>query len=136
MQAVPSKELKALLHLAGPLIASQLAHMLMLLTDTLMMARISPQALAGGGLGAASYSFVSIFCLGVIAAVGTLVAIRKGAGDTEGATRLTQAGLWLGWVMALVAALGDGTPIVRVLPVTHTPPNGVLAWTMSVRGSR
>ncbi|KJK16355.1 NorM family multidrug efflux MATE transporter [Pseudomonas sp. 2(2015)] len=105
MQAAPTQELKALLRLAGPLIASQLAHMLMVLTDTLMMARISPQALAGGGLGAASYSFVSIFCLGVIAAVGTLVAIRKGAGDIAGATRLTQAGLWLAWVMALVAAL-------------------------------
>ena len=79
MQAAPVTELKALLRLAGPLIASQLAHMLMLLTDTLMMARISPEALAGGGLGAASYSFVSIFCLGVIAAVGTLVE-RKMAG--------------------------------------------------------
>lgn len=105
MHAAPTHELKALLRLAGPLIASQLAHMLMLLTDTLMMARISPEALAGGGLGAASYSFVSIFCLGVIAAVGTLVSIRHGAGDAEGATRLTQAGLWLGWGMALVAAL-------------------------------
>lgn len=123
MQAVPSKELKALLRLAGPLIASQLAHMLMLLTDTLMMARISPQALAGGGLGAASYSFVSIFCLGVIAAVGTLVAIRKGAGDTEGATRLTQAGLWLGWVMALVAALvlWNLSPVLLLLG--QTPDN-------------
>jgi len=105
MQAAPTHELKALLRLAGPLVASQLAHMLMLLTDTFMMARISPEALAGGGLGAASYSFVSIFCLGVIAAVGTLVAIRHGAGDAEGATRLTQAGLWLAWVMAVVAAL-------------------------------
>ena len=56
------------------MIASQLAHMLMVLTDTLMMARLSPEALAGGGLGAASYSFVAIFCIGVIAAVGTLVA--------------------------------------------------------------
>eukprot|EP01030_Chromulinospumella_sphaerica_P026101 gene26101-26276_t len=73
--------------------------------DTLMMARLSPEALAGGGLGAASYSFVSIFCIGVIAAVGTLVAIRQGAGDIEGATRLTQAGLWLAWLMALAAAL-------------------------------
>ena len=61
MHVAPTTELKALLRLAGPLIASQLAHMLMVLTDTLMMARISPQALAGGGLGAASYSFVSIF---------------------------------------------------------------------------
>lgn len=99
MHVAPTTELKALLRLAGPLIASQLAHMLMVLTDTLMMARISPQALAGGGLGAASYSFVSIFCLGVIAAVGTLVAIRKGAHDIEGATRLAER---------RVAGLGPG----------------------------
>ncbi|WP_444757411.1 NorM family multidrug efflux MATE transporter [Pseudomonas sp. A014] len=105
MHVAPTTELKALLRLAGPLVASQLAHMLMVLTDTLMMARISPQALAGGGLGAASYSFVSIFCLGVIAAVGTLVAFRKGAGDIAGATRLAQNGLWLAWGLALGAAL-------------------------------
>ena len=98
-------ELGAIMRLAGPLIASQLAHMLMVLTDTLMMARLSPEALAGGSLGAASYSFVSIFCLGVIAAVGTLVSIRQGAGDIEGATRLTQAGVWLAWGLALGAAL-------------------------------
>jgi len=98
-------ELGALLRLAGPLIASQLAHMLMVLTDTLMMAHISPQALAGGGLGAASYTFVSIFCIGVIAAVGTLVSIRLGAGDKLGAARLTQAGLWLAWIMAAIAGL-------------------------------
>jgi Na+-driven multidrug efflux pump len=36
-------ELWAILRLAGPLIASQLAHMLMVLTDTLMMARLSPR---------------------------------------------------------------------------------------------
>ena len=98
-------ELSAIMRLAGPLIASQLAHMLMVLTDTLMMARLSPEALAGGSLGAASYSFVSIFCLGVIASVGTLVSIRQGAGDIEGATRLTQAGVWLAWGLALGAAL-------------------------------
>ncbi|WP_028237434.1 NorM family multidrug efflux MATE transporter [Pseudomonas brassicacearum] len=105
MQHPVRTELWAILRLAGPLIASQLAHMLMVLTDTVMMARLSPEALAGGGLGAATYSFVSIFCIGVIAAVGTLVAIRQGAGDVEGATRLTQAGLWLAWLMALMAGL-------------------------------
>src|SRR5471032_1414797 len=105
MQHPARTELWAILRLAGPLIASQLAHMLMVLTDTLMMARLSPAALAGGGLGAATYSFVSIFCIGVIAAVGTLVAIRQGAGDIVGAARLTQAGLWLAWIMALVAGL-------------------------------
>ncbi len=58
MQHPARTELRAILRLAGPLIASQLAHMLMVLTDTLMMARLSPEALAGGGLGAATYSFV------------------------------------------------------------------------------
>lgn len=57
-------ELWAILRLAGPLIASQLAHMLMVLTDTLMMARISPEALAGGGLGAATYSLCRFSALG------------------------------------------------------------------------
>jgi len=120
-------ELKALLRLAGPLIASQLAHMLMVLTDTLMMARLSPQALAGGGLGAASYSFVSIFCIGVIAAVGTLVSIRNGAGDRDGVARLTQAGLWLAWAMAIVAGvlLWNLGPVLLLLG--QTPDNVAFA---------
>src|SRR5471032_1684309 len=105
MQQPAFKELWIILRLAGPLIASQMAHMLMVFTDTVMMGKLCPESLAGGGLGAATYSFISFFCVGVMAAVGTLVAIRHGAGDTEGATRLTQAGLWLAWVMALVAAL-------------------------------
>jgi MATE family multidrug resistance protein len=110
-------ELKALLRLAGPLIASQLAHMLMLLTDTLMMARLSPEALAGGGLGAASYSFVSIFCIGVMAAVGTLVSMRHGAGDHAGAARLTQAGLWLAWLLSVLGAvlLWNLAPVLLLL---------------------
>ncbi len=123
MHSAARSELWALLRLAGPLIASQLAHMLMVLTDTVMMARISPEALAGGGLGAASYSFVSIFCLGVIAAVGTLVAIRKGAGDIVGATRLTQAGLWLAWIMAVVAALALWNLSPLLLLLGQTPSN-------------
>ena len=120
-------ELWAILRLAGPLVASQLAHMLMVLTDTLMMARLSPEALAGGSLGAASYSFVSIFCLGVIAAVGTLVSIRQGAGDIEGATRLTQAGLWLAWGLAL----GGSILLWNIKPVLllfgQTPSNVEMA---------
>lgn len=122
-RATTRSELTALLTLAGPLIASQLAHMLMVLTDTLMMARISPQALAGGGLGAASYSFVSIFCFGVIAAVGTLVSIRHGAGDDAGAARLAKAGLWLGWLLAGVGAglLWNLQPVL--LRLGQTPGN-------------
>ncbi|WP_165668300.1 NorM family multidrug efflux MATE transporter [Metapseudomonas otitidis] len=105
MPASLRPELLAILRLAGPLIAAQLANVLMVFTDTVMMGLLGPAELAAGGLGAASYSFVSIFCVGVIAAVGNLVAIRHGAGDVAGAARLTQAGLWLGWGLALAAGL-------------------------------
>ena len=105
MQQHAFKELWIILRLAGPLIASQMAHMLMVFTDTVMMGKLGPESLAGGGLGAASYNFVSFFCVGVMAAVGTLVAIRKGANDIPGVTRLAQAGLWLAWGMAVIAAL-------------------------------
>lgn len=54
MQHSALKELWIILRLAGPLIASQMAHMLMVFTDTVMMGKIGPEALAGGGLGAAS----------------------------------------------------------------------------------
>ncbi|TNF15540.1 MAG: multidrug transporter NorM, partial [Pseudomonadales bacterium] len=95
MKNVLGHELGALLRLAGPLVSAQLAHALMIFTDTLMMAMLGPQQLAGGALGATCYFIFSIFCTGVVAAVGSLVAIRHGAGDPEGVTRLTQNGLWL-----------------------------------------
>ena len=101
----PGHELRALLRLAGPLISAQLAHALMIFTDTLMMAMLGPGALAGGALGATCYFIFSIFCTGVIAAVGSLVAIRHGAGDSTGGTRLLQNGLWLALVLAIGSAL-------------------------------
>ncbi|HCG0819476.1 multidrug transporter NorM, partial [Pseudomonas aeruginosa] len=77
-------ELKAILRLAGPLIAAQLAYVAMVFTDTVMMGKLGPDALAAGGLGAVSYAFVSTFCVGVVAAVGNLVAIRHGCDDAAG----------------------------------------------------
>ncbi|WP_068825170.1 NorM family multidrug efflux MATE transporter [Pseudomonas sp. BMS12] len=105
MSNILRSELGALVRLATPLIAAQLAHVLMVFTDTLMMGKLGPAELAAGGLGAASYSFVSIFCVGVLAAVGNLVAIRHGADDPGGVSRLTQSGLWLAAGLALGAGL-------------------------------
>ena len=105
MKNVLGHELGALLRLAGPLISAQLAHALMIFTDTLMMAMLGPQQLAGGALGATCYFIFSIFCTGVIAAVGSLVAIRHGAGDPQGVTRLLHNGLWLALLLGVVSAL-------------------------------
>ncbi|UVE19818.1 NorM family multidrug efflux MATE transporter [Pseudomonas sp. LS44] len=109
-------ELVALLRLAGPLVAAQLAHVLMVFTDTVMMGLLGPDALAAGALGAASYSFVSIFCVGVVAAVGNLVAIRHGANDAAGVRAMTQAGLWVASGLALFAGvlLWNLQPLLRL----------------------
>lgn len=98
-------ELKAILRLAGPLIAAQLAYVAMVFTDTVMMGRLGPDALAAGGLGAVSYAFVSTFCVGVVAAVGNLAAIRQGSADPAGVAAVTRAGLWVGAALALAAGL-------------------------------
>ncbi|MCY1272408.1 Multidrug resistance protein MdtK [compost metagenome] len=109
-------ELAALLRLAGPLVAAQLAHVLMVFTDTVMMGLLGPAELAAGALGAASYSLVSIFCVGVMAAVGNLVAIRHGANDAAGVRAMTQAGLWVAGGLALLAGLllVNLTPVLRL----------------------
>ncbi|CDF86943.1 NorM family multidrug efflux MATE transporter [Pseudomonas sp. QL9] len=109
-------ELKAILRLAGPLIAAQLAYVAMLFIDTLMMGKLGPQALAAGGLGASTYAFVSTVCSGVVAATGNLVAIRHGARDKAGAARAVQAGLWVGGGLALLA----GTLLWNLEPVLLT----------------
>ncbi|HFH3763846.1 NorM family multidrug efflux MATE transporter [Pseudomonas aeruginosa] len=98
-------ELKAILRLAGPLIAAQLAYVAMVFTDTVMMGKLGPDALAAGCLGAVSYAFVSTFCVGVVAAVGNLVAIRHGCDDAAGAAAAARSGLWVGAALALAAGL-------------------------------
>jgi MATE family multidrug resistance protein len=109
------QELYALLRLAGPLIAAQLAHVLMVFTDTVMMGLLGPAQLAAGALGAASYNLVSIFCVGVMAAVGNLVAIRHGAGDAQGVRRMAQAGIWIAVMLALLA----GILLWQLTPLLH-----------------
>lgn len=105
MKRLYRDELAAILRLAGPLIAAQLAYVAMVFTDTVMMGKLGREALAAGGLGASTYALVSTFCVGVVAATGNLVAIRHGAKNARGVTQATQAGLWIGGALALLAGL-------------------------------
>ncbi|MEE9102881.1 NorM family multidrug efflux MATE transporter [Pseudomonas nitroreducens] len=105
MKRLYRDELAAILRLAGPLIAAQLAYVAMVFTDTVMMGKLGREALASGGLGASSYALISTFCVGVVAATGNLVAIRHGARDSSGVVQATQAGLWIGLALSLLAGL-------------------------------
>ncbi|ROV57979.1 MATE family efflux transporter [Vibrio ponticus] len=70
--------MRKILSLAFPLIISQLIAMSLVLTDVWMMSRLSIEALAAGGLGAAIFSFIFIIASSTIGCVANLVAIAYG----------------------------------------------------------
>ncbi len=70
--------MKNILTLAFPLIVSQLISMALVLTDVWMMARLSVEDLAGGGLGASVYTFAFLVAGSIIGSVANLIAIAYG----------------------------------------------------------
>lgn len=70
--------MKHILSLAIPLIVSQLISMALVLTDVWMMARLSVEDLAGGGLGASVYTFVFLVSGSIVGCVANLIAIAYG----------------------------------------------------------
>lgn len=134
MKRLYRDELTAILRLAGPLIAAQLAYVAMVFTDTVMMGKLGPEALAAGGLGASSYAFVSMFCVGVVAATGNLVAIRHGARDIAGVVQATQAGLWIGLALSLLAGLllWNFEPVLLAFGQAPETVDGTLSFLRSI----
>ena len=64
------RELRATLHLAGPVVAAQLAHISMGFVDTVMVGRLGPEALAGVALGNTVFFFFAIMGMGMVRAGG------------------------------------------------------------------
>jgi multidrug resistance protein, MATE family len=110
------REVRATLHLAVPLALAQLAQMSMSLIDTLMIGRLGPGPLAAAALGSTMFFTLMLVCVGVVMAVGPVVAQAHGAGDAATAARAVRQGLWLGTLLAVPAALviASGGTILRV----------------------
>nr|WP_086940047.1 MATE family efflux transporter [Thaumasiovibrio occultus] len=75
--------MKLILSLAFPLIISQLINMTLVLTDVWMMSRLSVEAIAAGGLGAAVYNFVIMIAASIVGCVANLIAIAFGKRATQ-----------------------------------------------------
>jgi|SRR5580658_555360 MATE family multidrug resistance protein len=103
------RELTQILFLAAPLAAAQLAQMGMGITDTVMMGRVSSEALAAGGLGANVAFLLIIVGQGLVASIQPIVAQARGAADHSGFGRTLAAGL----IVSVLASI----PIVLIL--TH-----------------
>jgi MATE family multidrug resistance protein len=89
-------ELRALIKLAAPLAATQVAQMAILATDTLMLGHLSKQALAAATLGNNVYIMVWLCGLGPASAVPAMIAHIRGADDADhhGVQSVVRMGLW------------------------------------------
>jgi MATE family multidrug resistance protein len=100
-----SADFRALLRLAGPLVMIQVGTMLMGVVDTIMVGRVSPQALASVALGNMYFFAISIFGMGVLFAVDPIIAQALGARDDLAARRGLQRGLVLSLALTVPITL-------------------------------
>jgi MATE family multidrug resistance protein len=74
-------ELRALLRLAVPVVLSELAWMLMSVVDTIMVGRLSAEAIGAVGLSSSLYYIPALFGTGLLLGLDTLVSQAHGRGD-------------------------------------------------------
>src|SRR5262245_43207881 len=87
--------------LAAPVVLAELGWMAMGLVDTLMVGRLSPEAIGAVGIGSSLFMAVVIFAMGLMLGLDTLVSHAFGAGRLEDCHR------WLlhGVVMSLLVSV-------------------------------
>lgn len=95
-------EIRALLRLAGPMVLSQVAFVLMGLVDTAMSGHAGAQEQAVVGLGVALWIPIFIGLMNVVQAVSPFVARHYGAGDHQAIVRDTREAMWLALWTSLV----------------------------------
>ena len=95
-------EARALIHLAGPLVATQLAQMAILTTDIVLLGRLSTEALAAAAIGNAVYYFAWLIGCGPASAVAPMIAHLTGAKpkDRAGVRAIVRMGLWASVITA------------------------------------
>jgi MATE family multidrug resistance protein len=100
------EELRALLGLAIPVVLSELGWMTMTIVDLIMVGRLGPDAIAAVGLGNAIYYAPSLFGIGILLGLDTLVS------QSWGARRFDECHGWLAQGMYIACGF---TPILMLL---------------------
>lgn len=110
-------EVVHIVRLALPLTAAQLGQVFMVFIDTVMMGMLGTQALAGGGLGATFFSFTYTVCVGIVSAVGNIVAHAYGTGNKSGVSNAVRSGFIISTALAILCGLllWNSAPILRLL---------------------
>jgi multidrug resistance protein, MATE family len=132
------QEFKPMLSLAFPVVMAELGWMTMGLVDTLMVGRLSPEAIGAVGIGTSLFMGVCIFGMGLLLGLDTLVSHAFGASRVDDCHRWLLHGVALslllsapitGIVLALSAALAGWGLHPEVLRLTQ-PYLDVLAWSI------
>jgi multidrug resistance protein, MATE family len=105
MSERPVAEWRALTSIAVPLVIVQVGMMLMGVVDTLIIGRVSPDALAAVALGNLYFFNCIVIPMGTLMALDPLVAQGVGARDDVAVSRAIQRGLLLSLILGLFATL-------------------------------
>jgi MATE family multidrug resistance protein len=100
-------EFRPMFTLALPVVFAELGWMTMGMVDTLMVGRLSPEAIGAVGLGSSIFFGVCIFAMGLLLGLDTLVSQAFGAGEINACHR------WL--VHGVVLAAGLSIPVAGLL---------------------
>lgn len=88
-------ELRPMLALAGPVVLAEVGWMTMGVVDTMMVGRVSPEAIGGVGVGSVLFFTTAIFGMGLLLGLDTLVSQSFGAGQLEECHRWLLHGVYL-----------------------------------------
>ncbi len=111
--AARAPAMRTLLTLALPIIGVNVGMMLMGTVDTVMVGRVSPEALAAVALGNVVFFALSIFGVGVLLATDPIISQAVGANDRAGIALGVQRGL----VIAVLLTLPVGAALFFAGPV-------------------
>jgi MATE family multidrug resistance protein len=106
-----SRELRAMIALAVPVVLSELGWMAQAVVDNIMVGRLGPEAIGAVSLGNAVYYTPSLFGMGLLLGLDTLVSQSHGRRDHDECHRWLAQGVYLACIV--------------------TPPIMMLLWTLS-----
>ena len=109
-------ELRALLRLAIPVVLSELAWMLMSVVDTIMVGRLSPEAIGAVGLSSSLYYIPALFGAGLLLGLDTLVSQAYGRGDHADCRKWVMQGLYIALLFSVPVMI-----VVQWIPALLPP---------------
>jgi len=134
MGRTPAKwkpELRAMIALAVPVVLSELGWMAQGVVDNIMVGRLGPAAIGAVSLGNALYYTPSLFGIGLLLGLDTLVSQAYGRHDHDECHRWLAQGVYLACIvtpllMLLVQLLSYGLPRFGVNPAVADPASSYL----------